>query len=318
MKLGIVFCLSILVAQTSWSQMNEVLGKYLSDRTLGADPFYGKVLAPALNLETSKTKVDRISEANVIMVSELDMMSYSFSITPAANLVNHMYDVVKLVDPAIIGRGGNIIFSGTNPSLAISRNLILIQKSKTKVSDPAAALMKTLTSYKHSAKPNDFVYEYSDATNLTSGAIKSTVGSDSSWTGAGAAPSFNENQDYVLKKCRQLLGWRCITSLYRTETLTDGVNRAQILFISLYDLTQNKDHAEFAGDKRSMNQITGSTAVYVIKETADYVMLYGVDSQYNNDKASFTGAILSEFQKDMDRFKQRISTDLGIAVKDIQ
>jgi hypothetical protein len=67
-----------------------------------------------------------------------------------------------------------------------------------------------------------------------------------------------------------------------------------------------------------MNQITGSTAMYIVKETTDYVMLYGIDSQYNNDKASFTGAILSEFQKDMDRFKQRISTDLGIAVKDIQ
>lgn len=316
---SIVFSLIIFLA-SSFASAQEVsrLKEILKYRTLGADAFYGHVLAPAQSLEVGLSKSQRIANSNAAIIEDVGMMSGVFATTPQNKMVETVYTIARSIDSAVPGNGSHIIFEGVQPSSAFSRTLILLPKNKIKSGRPAEELMDILTSYKHSAKATDFTYEYAQPKNLTVGAISSIEGTDLTWLKQEAAAPFAEGQDYVIKKCRKLLGWRCITSLYRKETIHVDNTKVFLLYISLYDLNANKDHADFASDKRSQNQITGSTAIYIVKESAEWVMLYGVDYQYNAEKTTFTDPIQKEFQKDTDRLKQRISSDLGIDLKELK
>lgn len=317
---SIILSLALLVTTAAFAQEIPVINILLQKRTEGGDSFYTQVLAPAQSLETEKTKIERIKSVNGTLLKELETVSKAFASSKGGDAtVTAVYDAARAFDSEVPGKGGHITFLGTNPSAAISRNLFLLPKAKlTTSTNPVNDVLDTLTSYKRSAKPSDFLYEYQDANHLTVGNIVELKGSDTSWQKPEAAAPFRVQQDYAIKKCRQLLGWRCITSLYRVDTVKSKGLLAHVLFISLYDLERNEDNAEFTGDKRSKNQISGTTAVYIIKESKDWVMIYATDYQYNNDKTSFQGAIQTEFQKDVDRFKERLSQDLGIKVKDIK
>lgn len=252
----IILFLVVVVAQVCWSQEIPVLTQILNQRTLGADIFFGRALAPAQSLEIKKTKLERIKAANQSLLSELNLVSNAFAKSTGSTAVASVYSAVQTIDAEIIGVGGHIVFSGDAPSAAQTRTLVLLPKNKIHSADPVNAVMDVLTSYKHSAKMSDFLYEYSEPQNLTVGSIVSTEGTDTSWVFPEAAAPFAEDKNFVLKKCRKLLGWRCITSLYRSEAITVGDAKTRVLFISLYDLDNNTDHADFAGDKRSKNQIT--------------------------------------------------------------
>lgn len=316
---SIILSLSLLVTTSAFAQEIPTIKTILQKRTEGSEPFYAQVLAPSLSLETEKAKIERIKSSNAELLKELELVSKAFTAAKSADTVKAVYDVVTKIDSEVPGKGGHITFLGTNPSAAVSRNLFLLEKAKlTTSTDPVNDVLGVLTSYKRSAKPSDYLYEYADAKNLTTGNIVEIEGSDESWQKPEAAAPFRVKEDYAIKKCRQILGWRCITSLYRVDTVKAKEFLTHILFISLYDLEKNKDNPEFTDDRRSKNQINGTTAVYIVKESKEWVMIYAADYQYNNDKNSFTGAIQSEFQKDVGRFKDRLSQDLGIKTKDIK
>ncbi|MFZ3230632.1 MAG: hypothetical protein WA160_10545 [Pseudobdellovibrio sp.] len=308
----------LFLSQFALAQPLKTIADLLNQRTLGLDSFYGTILSPSESLETEKQKTERIQSENLKMLSEIDLISEAFDKSASSTVVDTVYEAVRKIDANVIGSNGNIIFQGTSPSSAQSRSLYLIPKAKTNSSSVPQSLLNALTSYKRSAKPSDFVYDYSQPLSLPLGPVKETVGTETSWFGAEAAQPFHDAQEYTLKKCRKLLGWRCVTSMYRTDQIIVNKSDALILFISLYDLVNNTDHPDFSGDKRTINQITGSTALYIIKESADWVLLYGTDFQYNNDKTTFSGAIQTEFKKDCTRFKERISLDLGIPTSEIK
>lgn len=289
----------------------SAIAKALNSRTNGNDAFYSKALSPALSLEVSKNKSDRVQAVNDQLISEISSVLGAFkSASSESRRLESTTAAVAKIESDVIKEGGAFItFTDSNPSAAYSRTFLMIPK-KIKAGLTSKTIFDILTSYKRSPKPSDHVYEYASAQNLTQGAVKYTEGNDNSWKSPKALKPFDMNEDVVLKKCRQLLGWRCITSLYQANQLTKGSDASQLLFISTYDLTQNPDHPEFAGDKRGVNQYTGSTALYVVKESAEWILLYGIDAQWNDGKLSFQGAIQKEFKKDFERFKERISSDI--------
>jgi hypothetical protein len=290
----------------------DTIKQTLNSRTNGNDPYYSKVLSPAQSLELDKSKSDRIQSANDLLNTEMAAVITAFKGASEDKKVEAVNQAAAKFDGDLVKNGGaHIVFTDSNPSAAVARTMLMIPK-KLKAGLNSAQIFNILTSYKHSAKPSDFLYEYADANNLTSGIVKNTTGSDETWKGDAAGQPFSLKQNFVLKKCRQLLGWRCVTSFYRADSFLKAADATNLLFIAIYDLQNNPDHPDFANDKRSNNQITGSSALYIVKESADWVMLYGVDSQWNNGKLSFQGAIQSEFKKDFDRFKERISYDLKV------
>lgn len=286
------------------------ISKLLNERTNGNNAFYSKALSPAQSLEVNKNKSDRIQSVNNQIMSEITLVVNAFKQASEKDKLTAVNSAAATIDSQLIPNGGAYItFTDSNPSAAFSRTVLVVSK-KVKAGLVAKNVFDILTSYKRSPKPSDHVYEYSSAENLTQGAIQYTEGNDSTWKGAGAAKPFALNQDIVLKKCRQVLGWRCATSLYHVDSFLKGSEATQLLFIATYDLTQNADHPDFARDKRGVNQYTGSTAMYVVKESAEWILLYGIDAQWNDGKLSFQGAIQNEFKKDFERFKDRISSDI--------
>lgn len=311
----IVLLLALVsIAAEKPNQDVSAIANLLNMRTNGNDAFYLKALSPAQSLDVSKNKGDRVQQVNNQLSEELNVVVTAFQTAVETKKVDAVTKAISGIESDVVKNGGAYItFTDSNPSAAFSRTFLMIPK-KLKAGLTSKSVFDVLTSYKRSPKPNDHIYEYAVATNLTQGAFKYFQGDDNSWKGPQASKPFEIGKDIVLKKCRQLLGWRCITSLYRADALSKGAAAAQVLFISTYDLDQNPDHPEFARDKRGVNQYTGSTAVYIVKESAEWILLYGIDAQWNDGKLSFQGAIQNEFKKDFERFKDRISSDLKISL----
>ncbi len=292
----------------------ELISQIIGARTNGKDPFYSKALSPAQSLQTDKSKSDRIQTMNKQISSEIDAVLAAFKNAPEDQKSAMVQAATKVIEPQLNANGGAFVtFFDSVPSAVTSRIVLMIPK-KIKAGMSSTTILNILTSYKHSPKASDHLYDYASPQNLTQGPVKYVLGSDSTWKGSEAGAPFTLDKDYVLKKCRQLLGWRCITSLYRAESQLKNSDAFKLLFISAYDLENNPDHADFAGDKRSNNQITGSTAAYVIKESADWILVYGIDTQFSNNKLTFQGSIQTEFKKDFERLKERISFDLNVAL----
>ncbi|MBC7421043.1 MAG: hypothetical protein H7328_09980 [Bdellovibrio sp.] len=309
----------LILASNAFSATPEAsqIAKVLNERTNGNDALYNKLLAPDLSLDTSKNKSDRTQAVNKQIASEIDLIIAAFKGAKEADKSTAVMQALNTIEPNVVKSGGAYVtFTDGNPSAATSRSVLLIPKKNSSVT--VSAVTNILTSYKRSAKTSDYVYEYETAQNLTLGAIKTRVGTDTSHLPPEAAAPFSLAKNYVLKKCRQLLGWRCVTSFYRADAMAKSTDAFQLVFVAIVDLNSNPDNAEFGGDKRITNQIAGSTAIYIIKESADWILLYGSDFQWNNDKLSFTGVIQKEFQKDAARFRDRISSDLKLSGNDIK
>ena len=306
-------------AAVTTSNTKLTLNKFLSTLTLGNDGFYNKVISPAKSLNLNLNDAARTQEINTKVINEMDAIVSVFKKTSEDKKLEAVKSIVNQIDPDIIKNGGaNIQVINGSPSNAFSRTLIMIEKKSGNINATAEQLLKTFSSYKRSAIPSTFIYEYSDARNLSQSSIKTTVGTDLSWKLPQAAPEISANQDLVLKKCRQIFGWKCVTSIYQTGQFLAGEDNIKYFYAGIYDLANNQDHSGFSQDRRSMNQITGSTALYIIKESAGWILLYGVDSQWNVGAISFATLIQDEFLKDAKRIKERISIDLKVSANDIR
>lgn len=334
LKWNILICLIIGMAFNTWavdsdsqSENLEIgavsatgtkyeLNKFLVSMTVGNNGFYNKVLSPAKSLKINLSDSDRIQEVNSKIIHEIHTVINEFTIATEEKKLETMRAVIFKFDPELAkNNGSNITFMGNSPSAAFSRVAVLIKKTSAIAS--AESLLKSFSSYKRSAIPSTFIYEYSDAANISQSTIKAVKGTDLSWKLPHAALSIRPGQDLVLKKCRQIFGWKCVTSLYRTGQLQSGKESIKYFYASMYDLATNPDHPEFADDKRSINQITGSTALYVVKESAGWLMLYGIDSQWNQGSITFKQLISDELSKDLKRVKERLALDLKVSPLDI-
>lgn len=295
------------------------LTKLLSSMTLSNDGFYNKAISPAKSLNLALNDASRIEEVNFKIISEMDALSKAFKIAPEDKKVEETRKIIAQIDPDIIkNNGANIQVINGSPSAAFSRTFIMIEKKPSNPSATTERLLGTLSSYKRSAIPRAYTFEYSDSRNLNQSSVKKTEGTDVSWKPPFAAQEITMNQDLVLKKCRQIMGWKCVTSLYQTGQLLTGADKTKYLYAGIYNITSNTDHPDFANDKRSFNQITGSTALYIIRESPSWILLYGVDSQWNEGSISFVSLIQDEFLKDSKRIKERIRIDLAVSPDEIK
>lgn len=309
------FALISFSAEEKATKEITAITQILNERTNGNDSYFSKVLSPAQSLEVNKSKSDRIISANQSIIDELTSVFTAFKSSAEDKKVDAVSEAVNQIEPDLVKNAGAFVtFYDSVPSAAVSRTMLMLSK-KLKPGLSTDQVFNILTSYKRSAKPSDQLYEYSFASDITQGSVLHSQGSDTTWMGAAAATPLALGENIVLKKCRQLLGWRCVTSLYRADSLLKAEENVKVLFISIYDLENNPDHPDFAKDKRSNNQITGSTAVYFVKESADWILIYGIDTQWNTGKLTFQSAIQNEFKKDFDRFKERISSDLQLSTK---
>jgi hypothetical protein len=279
--------------------------------SLGNNAFYNKVISPAKSLDMNRSDADRTSEINTKITNELDAVLTAFKNAPEDQKAKAAAAAAKLLDSGLGGQtAARIQFIDGKPSAAIARAIILIDRTGNEKALTAKSVLDSITSYKRSAKPSDHSFEYEDATNLTMGKVSHREGSDASWVKPGALPPFESGKDFAIKKCRQIFGWKCVTTLYHAGQADIGGENSPFLYMGNYDLTNNPDNAGFGGDKRTVNQVAGSTALFVVKESKRWIMVIGVDAQWNKGGISFSSIIQSEYQKDFGRMNQRIALDL--------
>lgn len=307
------------VPEAAMSAERAVLASTLTEFTgLGNNALYNRIITPGKSLNTAKSDSDRTSEANALILGEIDQVISAFKSAGEAQKLDAVRAVLNSIDSKILrNKGVNIQFIQGEPSAAINRNFLMIEKAgNARVT--AEELMKTITSYRRSARPSDHAYEYSQADNLTQATIHYTKGNDETWKPPQAPAPMETGKDYAIKKCRQIFGWRCATSVYRTDQALEGVDHVKYFYTGSYSLKTNPDNAEFKGDGRTRNQVEGSTNMLVVKESAGWILMYSVDSQWNDDKISFGSMIQDGAEKDFARFKERVGMDLGISADKIK
>lgn len=303
----------------AYAQADEAgfVAQLLRQRTLSENTTYSRTIAPAQSLNESE-KLRAIDAVNGGIVQELSLIAHAWEQSNSADLVGKIRQAASEIDPALANNFGNIVFEGKAPSAFQSRTLFVISKANLHVAQPLQVLRDSITSYKRSGKPNDFVFEYDDVLDLTQGKIHERVGSETSWLQPEAAPAMALGHDIAIKKCRQILGWRCATALYHTTEYGKNFEpKTQFLVSFTYDLTKNADHPRFSSSQ-SKNQIDGTTSVLIVKESANWLLVYGTDHRYKIEKQSFTNIVQNEFREDTERLRQRIATDLGIPLTAIQ
>ena len=200
----------------------------------------------------------------------------------------------------------DITFVDGAPSSAVARTVLLLNRKSPEMN--SAKVLDVLTSYRRSPKPSDMVWEYESAQNLTQGTPKQIEASETSWLMPNASAAIKAGEDFAVKKCRQIMGWRCATSLYSVGSIDAKSN---YFFMGSYDLKNNPDNAEFK-DGRAKNQVAGSTAMFVVKQSEKWILIYGVDSSMSTNKLSFTPLIEEALQKDFAMLQTRLKADLGL------
>ena len=284
---------------------------------LGGNTFYIQALSPGISLSVTKTEAERKAETNAMIAEQMQAVISAFKSADESNKLAATRAAVESIDRDILRKGVKIEFINGEPSNAISRSFMMIEKQPGSTLTTAEQTMKAITSYRRSARPSDHAYEYSMAENLQTSTITHTEGSDQTWRPPLAPPALSLREDKVIKKCRNILGWRCATALYRADEALEGADHIKFLFTSSYSLKNNRDNAQFSGGK-AKNQVDGSTGLLVVKESENWIMVFAIDSQLKEGRLSFTGAIQSGSEEDFARFKQRIAMDLQISADKIK
>ena len=293
------------VAENNKNQSNQQLIEDILNRfTLGNDGFYNRVLSPAKSLNEQKSDSDRTAEANEKIKNNLTQLIDAFDNAPEDQKAVQVEATLKALDPNFEkGQSGRIEFTDGKISAAFSRIAFVVEKENAN----ADMVLSSFTSYKRSAKKSDYVFEYENFQDISSGKITEREGSDTSWFPPQAAPALGLGESIVIKKCRQILGWKCGTTLYHA----DQNEKFKFVFMGNHLLSDNIDNPYFKGDGRTKNQVAGSTAVFIVKESEKHILFAAADSTWNKKGLQFTSIIQSEYQKDLNKFKQRLMFDLG-------
>ncbi|AGH96785.1 hypothetical protein [Pseudobdellovibrio exovorus] len=307
-------------SQLASTQMEiEALREMLIERTVGNNELYNRVISPAKSLDKNQSESERTMQANENILNDVERVLTAFNSSSEADKLNAVLAAINQIDSNIIkNKGVNIQFTNGEPSAAVNRNFLMIYKSADKANLTAESLLNTLSSYRRSARPSDHAYEYSMVDNLQQSDIRYTRGNDDTWKPPQAPASIEIGTDMAIKKCRQILGWRCATALYSAGEVLSGEQNVKYFYTGSYNIKATGDHAEFAKDGRSKNQVAGSTGLVVIKESAEWILLFGTDSQWSHDKISFGSMIQDSAEKDFKRFKERIMMDLTIGASNIR
>lgn len=305
-----ILVLSLTVFNSAFAQNAEELKQVIDSYTLNSSHvLYERVLSPAMIPDLSKNKDERIQILNEQISIEINTVLSAFNNSNEDKKQKAVLQVIKNIDSTMLSpASANLQFTTGEPGVGTARTLLMFKKKSHMTPENIIAV---ISSYKRAAKPSDHAYEYEDPQNLTKGKIIYTKGSDTSWTGSSAPDSFTPEKDYVLKKCRYIFGWKCNTLLYHVDKLNTPEGRVDYLFMSNYDLKNNPDHRDFIVDNRSVNQIAGTTAIYIVKESTEWILVYGLDVFFTDDSISFGALIKNEFAKDFKRLNQRLTEEIN-------
>lgn len=293
------------------------VSKVLTERTNGNDAYYNRMLAPAKSLDVQRSESDRIHSVNGQISHEIEMVVSAFKNASEENKAEAVKEAISGFENQVNNNGGVFItFTNSNPSAANSRAITLIPKTNGFIT--AASVLNVFSSYKRSPKGSDQFYEYSNPQDLTNSDVRASSGGEASHLLPQAASPMKVGQNYAIKKCRQIMGWRCVTAIFRIDNYLKGADSFGMFFSSMADLSNNPDHAQFSHDSRSVNQVSGSTTVYVVKESAKWIMIYGTEVQLNNGRLQFAGTIQNEFKKDFNRVRERLAIDLKISADQLR
>ena len=286
------------------SANKQAVADVLTHFTLGNDAFFNKVLSPAKSLNEQRSDADRTAEANEKIQNNLSAIMDAFDSAAEDQKAAKVEEALKKLDPSFEkGQSGRIEFTDGKISAAFSRIGFVIEKQNA----TAQMVLDAFTSYKRSAKPSDYVFLYEDHQDITRGNVSIREGTETTWFPPLAPAAMEIGSAVVVKKCRQILGWKCGTTLYHV----DQKENFKYVFMGNYDLSKNPDNPYFKGDSRTKNQIAGSTALFIVKESEKYILFAAADSTWNKKGLSFTSIIQGEYQKDLNKFKQRLMFDLG-------
>ena len=290
------------------SSSNEIKS-LLSQFTLSNDDFYKRVISPAVSVEGMQNDlVNRTNLINTRMSDYLTSVAEAFDHTEEAQKMNAVLSLANSLDRNLnSSRSASITFTNSSPSAAFAKNIFIFERQNA----TAEEVLNSISSYKRSPKPDDYFYEYPNYEALTMGLPIEKKGNDTSWLKPAAMPAMGLGTTLALKKCRQIFGWRCTTTLFRANALNSTPNKSYYLFMGTYDLNRNPDNAEFARDGRSKNQIAGSTGMIIVKESQNYILLIGADSNWSKGGLMFPGLLADGYKKDFERMTKRIFFDLG-------
>lgn len=288
----------------AYSVNRQSVADILTHFTLGNDALYNKVLSPAKSLNEQRSDADRTAEANIKIQKNLAAIMDAFDNASEDQKAAKVEETLKKLDSNFEkGQSGRIEFTDGKISAAFSRIGFVIEKQNA----TAQMVLDAFTSYKRAAKPSDHVFLYEDYQDITRGTVAAREGTDTTWFPPLSPASMAIGSTVVVKKCRQILGWKCGTTLYHA----DQKENFKYVFMGNYDLSKNPDNPYFKGDSRTRNQIAGSTALFVMKESEKHILFAAADSTWNKKGLSFTSIIQGEYQKDLNKFKQRLMFDLG-------
>lgn len=289
------------------------LSDLLTTFTIGNNALYNRIISPGKSLNTGRSDADRTAELNAQLLTEMNAVIFTFKNSTEEEKVQKVNQVVAQIDREVVSnKGVHIQFIGGRPSAAINRTLVMIPKDTNNPALTVENVLNTVTSYRRSARPSDYAYEYSQADNLQQSTVRLTQGNDETWKPPLAPAGLEIGKDYAIKKCRQIFGWKCATALYHADRLLSGEDEVGLMYTGSYNLKDNADNSQFARDGRSKNQVEGSTGLVIVKESPNWIMVYAADAQWKNGGISFGGIIQGEAKKDFKRYKERLATDLRL------
>lgn len=283
----------------------------MNDIAQGRDAAFRQPLAPAWSLNTEHSTADRIREVNARLAQEIERVATAFVSAPAAEKIAATKAVVAGIDPKTARDGVAYAFEGSQPSLAVIRQLLFLPATDIGA-DPVNKVMQINSRFVRSPKTDDTYYEYSDPTNLKQSTVQELPGSDTSWT-TRARPPMTPGSVYALKKCRHIfiLGWFCDTSLYQLRDLPGSNGQVKVLLTVLRPLPSGADNAQFTDD-RAENVVDGFTAISLVLVSGGQILLYNPGVQSKAGATSLQGILSAGLEEEYRQLASVLGTELGI------
>ncbi len=259
-------------------------------------------LTPAQSLSSELPNSNRKTEANARITDELEKMLNIVSAGSVPSGLSAIHSDFAKTDAMLN-------FEETDAgSLMVSRDYILIRKNKISFANPENVLLGLVAEYKRSPKSDDTFYYYTGSLNLPAAQVTEASAGNATYASQYQFP-------FALKKCRQIFGWRCNTTVYEAIRLPDSSN-ALTLMVSLYDLSKNKDNPQFT-DGRRKNVAQGKTEAVVITGNNDWFVVYSMSLQFADSPVSFQSQIRKAYLEDHQAMKENFRSRLNLTNKDI-
>jgi hypothetical protein len=290
------------------------LAAALAARTLGGDPRFRGLAAPAQWALAAGTDQSRIAAANARLAAEAESLATAFAQAPNGSRAKAALAALAKFDPETARDGAAWLFYGSAPAVSALRQAAFFPAARL----GASAVQKTMdaiSSFELLPKPEDYYYLYSLPLAPSRSRATELRGSPQGYLSPAAA-GMRTGEPYAAKKCRYFLGWYCNASQYEVTALPAAPGEpegSRLMIATLMGLEHNPDSLDFGGDGRSRNMAAGYTSFYLVKRAGDSVMLYFSGIQHSASSPSFQGQLndgqKAEYRQLLERTRALLGTD---------